>query len=94
MTKVDTDLLIRYMSQRPETPEGERDDVKIKHTIIEKEEPIDVVSMRNAIFMGVQPTKISFIHDIILRTLTYEGGTWMTDSAQEVFGKIFSIEIL
>jgi len=84
MNAVDTDRLVELIQLRPETPDGESNSVKITHDIVDQGTPLEVVSMRNAILMGMQPLRAVFDDDIKIRRLSYEGGTWMTDSPQEV----------
>jgi len=55
---------------------------------------IDIVSMRNAFLMGMQPMKATFEHDLIIRRLSYNGGTWMTDSPQEISQMIEPLDSL
>ena len=82
---VDQDRLVELIANRPDVPAGKIEDVEITHTTIKAGTPVTVVSMRNALLMGQQPTTVSFDCELTIRSLGYEGGTWMTDSPQEVW---------
>jgi len=47
-------------------------------------EELTVVSMRNAIFMGLKPTKIILDRDVQIHKLTDQDGIWMTSLPQEL----------
>lgn len=84
--QVDWDWLQRAMELRPETPAGKSGDVEVTHEIQSAGTKLPVVSMRNAIFMGQRPSSVRFDVDVIYRALVSKAhGTWMTDSAQEVY---------
>lgn len=83
--QVNFDVLIELIQNRPDIPEGKSGDVEITHEIIQPGEETTVVSLRNAIFMGQQPTKATFAEPLTIRKLVYEGGTWMTDHPQELW---------
>ena len=83
--EVDYDQLQTYLQNRPDIPEGKRGKVSVTHTIIPAGETMPVVSRRNALLMGQRPAKVQFTDDYILRSLKYEGGTWMTDHPQEIW---------
>jgi len=82
---VDFDWLGTRMLERPATPPGSFEGVEIKKRTIPAGERQEVVSLRNAIFMGYAPTSIAFDVDVDVRSLGYEGGEWMADTAQEVW---------
>jgi hypothetical protein len=84
--QVDWEWLRWAMELRPETPPGKSGTVQVKHEVQPAGKVLDVVSMRNAIFMGQRPSGVKFDHDVIYRALVSDKhGTWMTDSAQEVY---------
>lgn len=85
-TPVDIDWLTEAMSLRPETQAGKSGKISIEHEEHPAGKKLPVVSMRNALFMGMQPTSVQFSHPIIYRSLKCQDhGTWMTDSAQEIY---------
>lgn len=73
------------MLLRPDTPDGQVADLKITHKVVPAGKPHEVVSIRNALMMGQQRTNITFDEPLKIRNLSYKGGVWMTDSAQEVW---------
>lgn len=85
LREVDVDALVEMLCQRPYIPDGEAGDVRVSSKVIPKNTSITVVSMRNAIMMGWRPTVINFTHDLTVRELSYEGGTWMKDDPQELW---------
>lgn len=68
-----------------ELPEGRRGKLRIRHEVKKKGEKEIVVSLRNAIFMGLKPASYVLDQDVIIHKLE-EGdhGTWMTSHLQEV----------
>lgn len=86
MREVNGRKLAELLKERPQTPDGEAGGVKVAHEILPVGKSIDVVSMRNAVLMGVKPMKVNFDEPLVIRSLTEKGqGTWMTDQPQEVW---------
>lgn len=83
--EVDTQWLADRMLQRPTTPPFEDGGVKLTIEKIPAGTPHQVVSLRNAIFMGQKPTSVAFDVPFWIRHLGYEGGEWMADSCQEIW---------
>lgn len=84
--QVDFDWLVRAMSLRPQTPAGRSGKLSVEHRTLKAGEPIDVVSLRNGLFMGQQPTRCCFDEDTTLRTLKHaDKGVWMQDIPQEIW---------
>jgi len=82
---VNEDRLVELIANRPDVPAGKIEDVEITLDTVPAGEPVTVVSLRNALLMGQQPTTVSFDCDLTIRSLAYRGGVWMTDSPQEVW---------
>lgn len=59
--------------------------VEVTQEIIKQGTPITVVSVRNAILMGLKPLSVSLDADLQVDSLVYEGGTWMTTHIQELW---------
>jgi hypothetical protein len=85
MKKVNWSRLKSYLMFRPSVPEGSIEDVAITKEVIPAGREIEVVSMRNAIFMGWQPARCTFEQDYVSKKLTYEGGTWFQDVPCEIW---------
>lgn len=86
MKKVNQKILTDLLNNRPEIPDGKSGDASVTHRIIPPGHEEPVVSLRNAMFMGWQPTKISFSSPFTIRQLSQKShGVWMTDSPQEVW---------
>jgi len=70
-------------------PAGKRETARIERDLHRKGEKVCVISMRNALFMGLRPTSVILDRDVIVHRLTEmdeEGdvGTWMTSMPQEI----------
>jgi hypothetical protein len=83
--EVDNVRLSELMALRPEIPTGHCGDVEVTKEDHPPGSELTVVSMRNAIMMGWKPTRMTFPDGVTIRELKYEGGTWMSDSPQEVW---------
>lgn len=83
---VDFKWLADALAARPQTPELERNGLKVAHSIVKAGDATPVISMRNALLQGQRPTSVRFEHDFVIRTLSQDDhGVWMTDSPQEVW---------
>lgn len=86
MKKVHIPTLVDMLQHLPDVPDGRSGKFSITHKIIPAGEPVQVASMRNAIFMGEQATTVSFAQPLKVRELKQAGqGTWMSDHPQEVW---------
>lgn len=94
MRRVDKGWLGDRLGERPETPDGRDGKVRITHEVVPAGRKVTVVSMRNGLFMGQQPTDASFVSDLKIRHLEYEGGEWMADSPQEVWQMHDPLELI
>jgi hypothetical protein len=69
-------------------PEGKSGNFEVKHEVAKKGEKLTVVSMRNAIFMGLKPSVAVLNNDVTIHRLIEHdgehGGTWMTTMPQEL----------
>lgn len=92
--QVKTEWLARRLLERPHTPAYDNDGLRIQISTIRAGNPHCVVSMRNSLFSGQQPTNVAFDIDIDIRSLRYEGGVWMTDSPQEIWQMYQALEKL
>jgi len=90
--EVSTERLVELIHMRPQIPAGKCNGVSVEVDTIKAGERIDVVSMRNAIFMGMKPLAVSFTSPLEVRRLKYDGGTWMTDHPQEIWQMDWALE--
>ena len=84
--EIDWDWLSEAMSHRPQTPPGKSGQISVECTTHPAGKPLEVVSMRNALFMGQRPASVKFTEPITCRALkSAKRGTWMQDVPQEVY---------
>lgn len=82
------------LALRPQTPSTSKDDLRIEVDTVAAGETHCVVALRGAIFTGTQPLTVSFDDDVDIRTMSYEGGVWMTDSIQELWQMRYMLRLL
>lgn len=83
--EVDGDWLSEAIGCRRNVPAGESGDHKIVHKTVKKGESVTVVSLRDMMMTGCKSANMAFDRKSVIRELVYEGGTWMTDSPQEIW---------
>ena len=84
--EIDWDWLAESMSHRPQTPAGKSGTVSVECKTEPAGTKMDVVSMRNALFIGQRPASVKFTEPITCRALkSAKRGTWMQDVPQEVY---------
>lgn len=75
----------RYRSLLPfHLPVGKSGEWRVQIKTHRKGETLDVISMRNALFMGLRPSRIKLESDTRIHFLKQGGGTWMSTVPQEV----------
>ena len=83
---VNVKLLAKLLANLPQVPDGKSGKMSVSHRTVKAGEPVVVVSWRNGLFMGQQPTKFRFSHPITIRSLVEKDrGVWMTDQPQEIW---------
>lgn len=83
---ISTDNLLKIMHRHPLVPEQKLGDLSIVHETVPAGTPIEIVSMRNALFMGYRPWRIRLDVPIIIAKLKdKKHGVWMTDAPQELW---------
>lgn len=85
MKSVTVACIKRTLARRPQVPASKHNGIAVKIKTTLAGEPITVVSMRNALLMGMKPMKISFDSPLDTRFLSDKNGVWMTDSLQELW---------
>jgi hypothetical protein len=85
MKSVSVACIKRTLARRPQIPAGKRNGIAVEIKITPAGEPVTVVSMRNALLMGMNPMKIVFDTPLDTRYLSDKDGVWMTDSLQELW---------
>jgi hypothetical protein len=76
---------MKALRQRPNTPEGEKDGVEIRHRSYQPGDVVEIVNVRNAFLRGYKPLRATFTDTLLYRQLCYEGGVWMTDHPNELW---------
>jgi hypothetical protein len=73
-------------------PDAVEGNFSITHDTIGANKDIDVVSMRNMVFMGYKHLKIKLPYSYKVTQLKQDGGTWMSDVPNEIFSLSMGID--
>jgi spermine/spermidine synthase len=92
MKVFDARRILGDLHSEVDIPDAVVGNFSISHKDIEAGKIIEVVTMRNMLFMGYKPLKITLPYPYKVTELKQDGGTWMSDVPNEMFSISMGID--
>ena len=86
--------MCRLLRRMPMIPPGKSEDVEVVIETIKANEPVELVSFRNAMLMGKKPVRIQFASPVVTNALKYKHGVWMTTVPCELWQMDDAVQFL